>query len=126
MRNALIEHSWSKQKGRLEKYLQTEKHVICVNCIMNSLTKVVCTTRNYHICILFCLEERTKCCRQGWQSFYNINYQKICYRDKIEPTEAKNLKVSYWETELLKCWFHKGDVLVEHLFQLSATFTDVS
>lgn len=36
------------------------------------------------------------------------------------------MKVSYWETELLKGWFHKSDVLVEHLFQLSATFTDVS
>lgn len=36
------------------------------------------------------------------------------------------MKVSYWETELLKGWFHKSDVLVEHLFQLSAAFTDVS
>lgn len=39
---------------------------------------------------------------------------------------AKFTKVSYWETELLKSWFDKSDVLVEHLFQLSATFTDVS
>lgn len=35
------------------------------------------------------------------------------------------MKMSYWKTELLKGRFHKGDVLVEHLLQLSATLTDV-
>lgn len=39
--------------------------LIGADCIMNSLTKVVCTARNNHICILFCLEEDKEGCRQG-------------------------------------------------------------
>lgn len=79
----LIKHSLhtaqlKQTEGQIRKVFPDRKTgIISVNCIVNSLTKVVCTTRNYHICILFCLEEQTKGCRLGQCCFYNINYQKI-------------------------------------------------
>lgn len=63
-----------------------------MNCIMNSLTKVVCTTRNYHICILFCLEEQTKGCKLGRHCFSNINFSENVFTETKLSKEEKFMK----------------------------------